>query len=211
MKTHTQYYLKAVCSSGLQSVDIGGKKNKTACMHASTLSLIIWISKKTWLILNPRNVLVTLSHTRIQHTPHLMWSQWGLCAVFGRCFLLIPICGHWRKQIIDTWELGSDASAELINVSLILAVLHCDGFVRVCVCVCVCVCVSARFGCLCTLACTACMRVNEYTWFSTANYFECSRWQCCMQHGAIHLATTVLDVLLLTVTFPSSLITVSQK
>lgn len=31
--------------------------------------------------------------------------------------------------------LGSDASAELINAPLILAVLHCDGFVRVCECV----------------------------------------------------------------------------
>lgn len=61
-----------------------------------------------------------------------MWSQWGQRAVFGRCFFPIPICGHWRKQIIDTWVLGSDASAELINVSLILAVVHCGGFVCVC-------------------------------------------------------------------------------
>lgn len=32
-----------------------------------------------------------------------------------------------------------------------------------------------------------------------------------MQHGATHLVTTTLDVVLLTVTFPSSLITVFQK
>lgn len=39
--------------------------------------------------------------------------------------------GHFRKQIIDTWVLGSDVSAELSNASVILSVLHCDGFVCV--------------------------------------------------------------------------------
>lgn len=67
------------------------------------------------------------------HTPYLycMWSQWGRCAVFGRCFFLILICGHWKRQIIDTWVVGSDARAELINVSLIRAVL---ALRRLCLC-----------------------------------------------------------------------------
>lgn len=101
--------------------------------------LITWMSKKTLLILNSRNVLFSVTHThkntRTHPHKHLMWSQWGRRAAFSRCFFLIPICAHWRKQIIDTWVLGSDASSELINVSLIVAVVHCDNFVCVCVCV----------------------------------------------------------------------------
>lgn len=95
--------------------------------------LITWMSKKTLLILNSRNVLFSVTHThkntRTQPHKHLMWSQWGRRAAFSRCFFLIPICAHWRKQIIDTWVLGSDASSELINVSLIVAVVHCARFV----------------------------------------------------------------------------------
>ena len=53
--------------------------------------------------------------------------------------------------------LGSDASSELINVSLIVTVVHCDNFVCVCVCVCQ-VCES-----LYTHACAACLSVNEHT------------------------------------------------
>lgn len=103
-----------------------------------------------------------------------------------------------EEKIIDSWMLGSDASAKLINVSLILAALLYDGLM--------CVYLLSLWRPLFTY-----IHPNEHTWFPTASYFECSWWQSYMQHGAIHLVTTTLDVILLTVTFTSSLITVSQK
>lgn len=129
----------------------------------------------------------------LSHILYLIWCQWGHCAAFGRCFFLMPICGHWMKQMINTWVLGSDASAMLINVSLILAVLHYDVCactvlcVRMCVCMCMCACVCVYVCQVCVCLCTlACMCVNEYTWISSANYFECSWRQGYMQHSAIH-------------------------
>lgn len=167
-------------------------KCNTVKKHTPTFMHIIF----ALLILITRNA-VTLS---LMHTPHVFIMR-SLCCIWQVFFDHLHL---WPLKKTYTWVQGSDATLSSL-MSLVFYLL--------------CIVTPFSVHILCMCDCQVCMWLCTHVrmWMSAHKFLLLTTLNApdvraiCNTVQYTHSVTTVLDVLLLTVTFPSSLITVSQK